>query len=85
MLDRNFSFEVEDASLYLSCAIKTMRLLREETESELLSIQKSGLWLGPEHLLDICDAMCTVLRELERINDGLDGVVKATYEKRKKG
>ena len=79
------SFELETVSLYLSSAIKNFRILREEMESDLLAQKRSGINLGPEHLMDCCDAMGTVLRELDRINEELDSVVDAVYNVKKEG
>lgn len=72
-------FDLETVSLFLSGAIKNLRILREEMESDLLAQKRSGINLGPEHLMDCCDAMGTVLRELDRINEELDAVVDAAY------
>ncbi|MEY8316005.1 hypothetical protein AALB19_01660 [Oscillospiraceae bacterium 50-58] len=79
------SFELETVSLFLSSAIKNFRILREEMESDLLAQKRSGINLGPEHLMDCCDAMGTVLRELDRINEELDAVVDAAYNVKKEG
>ncbi len=77
------NLDLETVSLYLSSAIKTFRILREEMEQDLLFQKRTNLYLGPEHLLDCCDAMCTVLRDLDRINEELDAVVDVEYNVKK--
>lgn len=79
------NIDLESMSLFLSCAIKTFRILREEMEQDLLFQKRTNLYVGPEHLLDCCDAMCTVLRDLDRINEELDAAVDAEYNARKEG
>lgn len=79
------NMDLESMSLFLSCAIKTFHILREEMERDLLAQRRTNLYLGPEHLLDCCDAMCTVLRDLDRINEELDAAVDAEYNAKKEG
>ena len=75
--------KIEDAALYLECAIKTFRLIKESMENELFAIKKTGCFPGAEHLLDHCDAMFMVLWELERIRDELSVVVDQAYGQKK--
>ncbi len=79
------NIDLETVSLFLSSAIKTFRILREEMERDLLAQRRTNLYLGPDHLLDCCDAMCTVLRDLDRINEELDAAVDAEYYAKKEG
>lgn len=76
---------IDCLALFLSCAIKNLRFLQEEMERELLNQQRTGLNLGPEHLLDCCDAMCTAFHELDRIKDELDATIDAVYAQKKEG
>lgn len=83
MSEYGLRFDVEDVSMYLSCAIKNLRTLKNEMEGDLLAQNETSIYLGPDHLLDCCDAMCTVLRELDRLNEELDAIVTAMYQKKK--
>ena len=78
-------FDIEDASIYLTCALKAFCILREEMETNLLEQKRTGMNYGPEYLLDCCDAMCTVQQTLERVRDGLDTIVAAEYQREKEG
>lgn len=60
-------FGTDSISLFLSSAVKNLRILHEAMESDLLAQQRSGISSGPEYLLDCCDAMTTVLQALDRI------------------
>ena len=75
----DFASKIEDTELYLECTIKTFRLIKESMENELFAIKKTGLFSGPESLLDHCDAMFIVLWELERIQNELSIVVDQAY------
>ena len=78
-----FDFDVEGAAIYLSGAIKTFYIIRGEMESNLLAMDRTGLNFGAGHLLDCCDALGTVLRELDRINDEMGAAVDAAYTKKR--
>ena len=78
-------FGVDSISFFLSSAVKNLRIIHEAMESDLLAQQQSGISLGPEHLLDCCDAMTTVLRDLDRINEELDAIADAEYNVKKEG
>ena len=75
----SIQFDVEDAALDLNNAIKAFRIIREEMERNLLAMAQTRLNFGPEHLLDCCDALVTVLRELDRISDEMDAAVDAAH------
>ena len=75
--------KIEDTELCLKCAIKTFRLIKESMESELFAVKKTGIFVGPEVLMDHCDAMFMILWELERIQDELSAVVDQAYGQKK--
>lgn len=83
MAETNLRFDIEDASMYLSSAIKNLRILKEAMEGDLLAQKRTSIYLGPDHLLDCCDAMCTVLRELDRLNEELEAIVTSMCQKKK--
>ena len=51
----------------LSCAIKNLRIVREEMEEELLRMRNTQIYLGPDYLLDCCDAMSSAFVVLDAI------------------
>lgn len=76
-------FGTDSISLFLSSAVKNLRILHEAMESDLLAQQRSGISSGPEYLLDCCDAMTTVLQALDRINEELDAIADMEYNVKK--
>lgn len=78
-------FGVDSISLFLSSAIKNLRILHDVMERDLLAQQRSGINQRPEYLLDCCDAMIALLREFDRINEELDIIADAEYNVRKEG
>lgn len=85
MATSNLKFDVEDCELFLSCAIKTLNIIREEIESNLLVMDRNGLYSGTGHLMDCCSAMFTTTRELDRIQEDLAAIVKAVYTQKREG
>lgn len=81
MQRKYFKFDLEDASMFLSCATKSFQIILEEMEENLLVQKKTNLNLGPDHLLDCCDAMRTPLRELHRINESLEALVHEEFHR----
>lgn len=77
------SYDVEDLELFLCCAIKNLRFLQEKMECELLARERTGLNTGSGYLLDLCDAMRPVFRELDRIQEDLKGLAATGYERKK--
>lgn len=78
-------FDLEDTSMHLSSAIKAFQIILEDMECDLLAQERAGCSLGPGHGLECCDAMHTVLQALCRIDEDLDAIVAAAYEKKKEG
>lgn len=80
---KDLLLDVECASMHLSSAIKAFQIILEDMERDLLAQKRAGCSLGPGHSLECCDAMHMVLRELYRMNEELDAIVAAAYEKKK--
>ena len=72
--------KVEISTAFLKYAIDTLWLLQELEQGLFMSKasnQNSGYYLS------FCSAMVPVLRELERLNEELDEVVRDAYQQRK--
>lgn len=79
--ESKFDFDLEDTSLYLSCAIKTFRLVQDELSRNILAMDSHQKFLGTAHMKECCDAMYTVLRELDRIQADMDSAITAAFTK----
>lgn len=73
------------ASCDLDSSRKNLRIILEVMEKELFDIKKDGIFLGPEFLMDCCEAMSAAIRGLDHIADDLRAAVTQEYQKRKEG
>ncbi len=79
----NFDYDLESSSVFLSCAIDNLYLLRDCVYRDVFAMEEAQKFLGTGHLMSCCDAMTTAFRELERIKAGMDAAIKAELQKRK--
>lgn len=75
----DLKFEVDGATSYLYDAAKTLRIMTEELESEMLIARKNDFRPFPEWILDRCCGFSIVARELDRITDELKAAVEKEY------
>ncbi len=76
-----FSFDLNDAHTWMSCAIENLYLLRDELYRDIFAMKQEQKFLGTGHLMSCCDAMGTALRELDRIRDEMNAAIEAEYTK----
>ena len=72
---------LEDSSLYLSCAIKNLNILLEGIQHDLAFIEKTGKFYGVGNLQAYCDAMYSAIRALDYLQDNMDTAIEAAYTK----
>ena len=75
----DLKFEVDGATAYLDDAAKTLRIMTEELESEMLIARKNDFRPVPEWILDRCCGFSIIARELDRITDELKAAVGKEY------
>lgn len=78
----DFVQDMENLAAFLPSVADALNILHEELDNNLLIRQKYSGDMGC--FLRISSAMGPALAELDRIRDGLDAVVTAAYEERRK-
>ena len=79
----DFLHEVDCETAYMDAATKTLHILAEDMECEMLALQKAGCPASPEWILERCCGFTVIVRELERITDELNAAVTREFQKRK--
>lgn len=80
MLSFDFKLEVDCTSVYLENVTKTLRIVTEDLECEMLTAQREHLPAFPERVLELCCGFSVVIRELDRITDELKEAVVKEYQ-----
>lgn len=80
----NYELEsaMEDVSAYLDGAAKTLRIMTEELECEMLAIEKYDAGPVPKWILERCCGFSVIVRELDRITDDLNAAITKEYQKK---
>ncbi len=74
--------DAEEITMEVGCALKGLRIIREQLKDELFSIKKSGIFPGVGYMQTLCDAMYSSAQMLELLNERLSEVVEEEYRKR---
>lgn len=70
--------KVENSIAFMSCALNALWLAQMDLDNNLTIHNASTGEMG--YCLQICSAMVLAIRELDRINEGLNAVIEAAYE-----
>ncbi|WP_209342712.1 hypothetical protein [Flavonifractor sp. AGMB03687] len=75
----DLKFEMDGATVYLDDAVKTLRIMTEALECEMLAAQRNDFRPIPEWILERCCGFSIIVRELDRITDELKAAVTKEY------